>query len=360
MPIGVAGVVDDDRQVDPLLLEPLQQVVQPHRQADEHRLPDHPGHALGVGQIDQLLDVQDALDVARLALVDRQPAVTGAQRHLAHLRDRPGVVDRGDPVGGDHDVADDLRLEADDAGQQHRLTRVDRALALADLHEVADVVRRHLAAAGRAGLALEASHDRAGDRGQQPQRRRHDLAEPAQHPQRRQRQPLGVDPAERLGRDLAEDQQQHGGHENREPDGPAAERPALEVTDRQRGHDRAHQRVGDVVTDQDGRQHPHRLAHPERGDPPLSPAVLDQALGLVRVEAGDRGLRTGEEHARGQAQDDDQQAQDVGIAHRRVLTTFSRPAAGLQADVRAGVNGSMYRPLPRGSTRAPRCDGASC
>ena len=88
----VAGVVDHDRQVHALVLEALQQVVQAHRLADEHRRPHDPGHALVVGQGDELLDVQHALDVHQRALVDRQAAVARAQRHLADLRDVPGEL----------------------------------------------------------------------------------------------------------------------------------------------------------------------------------------------------------------------------------------------------------------------------
>jgi hypothetical protein len=118
----VAGVVDHDRQVHALVLEALQQVVRRMLWLMNTGGRTRAGDAVAVGEPDQLLDVQHPLHVLdQRALVDRQAAVARAHRQLADLADVPREVDRGDAVLGDHDVAGDLLLEADDVGQQRRL-----------------------------------------------------------------------------------------------------------------------------------------------------------------------------------------------------------------------------------------------
>src|SRR5690606_26040960 len=79
-------------------------------------------------EADDLLDVEDALDAVEVALVDRQAAVAGRVGDPLDLVDLPLEVDADDPIERDHDVADDLLLEAKHLLEQLGLLGRDRAL----------------------------------------------------------------------------------------------------------------------------------------------------------------------------------------------------------------------------------------
>ena len=141
-----AVLVDDDGHVRVAAAHLAEELLRPLELGDEEGridvLRQRERLLVGVGEIEEVLGVEDADDVVDGAAVDRQARELLLPQQHAHGGEGGRLGQGHDLRARDHDVADGLVPELDDLVEQALLLPVDDALVGAEVEDALELLLR--------------------------------------------------------------------------------------------------------------------------------------------------------------------------------------------------------------------------
>src|SRR5438874_4033114 len=195
-PAGAAVLVDDDRNVDLVLLHVAKELVDLLGLWDElsrsHVRPDLDVLLPAREAPEEILHVEDADDVVRRALVERDTRVADVRDDLEDLVGRRIDVYRDDVRARDHDLVHRLLRDGEDRREHALLALLKYALGLSGLDQRFDLVLGHERQSNLRVYAAEGSGDQPGEVEQESDERSRDPGHELEGPDEHEEHALGV------------------------------------------------------------------------------------------------------------------------------------------------------------------------